>query len=275
MKSEIPLNFPQEAGLASLCESAARAGGQALIDWGGRFQAREKSAADLVTDADLASQEAIRAKIAAKFPDHVFLGEEGAGSDLAELAGEKRPCWIVDPLDGTTNYVHGFPFFSVSVAVALGEQILAGVIYNPLTEDCFQAVRGGGASLNGSSLMTSDVERMSQSLVAVSFPPGVHEDNPDLRNFLSVVGKTQAVRRTGSCALNLAHLAVGQLDAFWAHSIQPWDVAAGILLIREAGGVVSACDGGPFKLWDADFLAASTGPLHQELLSSFCENSSP
>lgn len=256
--------------LASVCESAARAGGATLLEWRGRFQTREKTAADLVTDADLASQEAIRRELTANFPKHGFLGEEGDFGDVRkEQAKTGQPCWIVDPLDGTTNYVHGFPFFAVSVAVAAGQQILAGVVYNPITDDCFKAAEGSGACLNGSQLNISNVEQISQSLVAVSFPPSVRHDDPDLENFLSVIGKTQAIRRTGSCALNLAHLAAGQVDAFWANSIHPWDVAAGILLVQEAGGVISSAKGGQFNLWDADFLAASTHRLHQELLVMF------
>jgi len=249
--------------LLTVAEAAARRGGSILRDWQGRFATREKSPADLVTDADVASQEGIREVVAQSFPDHHFLGEESGNRE--KLPADDNIVWVVDPLDGTTNYVHGFPFYSVSVAAVRGDSILAGVIYDPVHDLCYRAAAGEGAWLGDQRLSASRVEKLSESLVAVSFPPRVTAESPDLVDFLAVVGRCQAVRRTGSAALNLAAVAAGQLDAHWAWQINPWDVAAGILLIREAGGVVSDVRGEPFDLWQANYLTAGTAELHSEL----------
>ena len=256
-------NAIQPTRLMEVAEEASRAGGAVLRDWLGRFTTREKGPADLVTDADLASQEAIRTIIAERFPDHEFLGEESSGG--RGLPSDGTIVWVVDPLDGTTNYVHGFPFFAVSVAAVQGDSILAGVIYDPIQDTAYRAAAGAGAWLGPRQLSVSGVMKLSEALVAVSFPPQVRDDSPDLLDFLAVVDRCQAVRRTGSAALNLASVAAGQLDAHWATAIHAWDVAAGILLIREAGGIVTDVSGGPFDLWRADFLATSTPSLHAEL----------
>jgi myo-inositol-1(or 4)-monophosphatase len=233
------------------------------LSWRGRFQAREKAPADLVTDADLASQVAIRAEIAARFPHHLFVGEEKTSQ--VEV-GDDDYVWLVDPLDGTTNYVHGYPCYAVSVAVAHGRELLAGVIYDPLADEMFLAERGLGAFCNGTRLETSAVQSVGEALVAVSLPPRVGPDAPDLADFVRVVQVSQAVRRSGSAALNLAYVAHGRLDAFWATKIQPWDVAAGVLLVREAGGVVSGRGGGQFNIWSPHFVSAAGPELHRDLL---------
>lgn len=246
------------------CEAAARAGGRELCDWQGRFQTRTKGVHDLVTDADLASQDAVRRIINARFPDHAFLGEEQQTDSVKPTANQFA--WVVDPLDGTTNYVHGYPNFAVSVALSRGNDVLAGVIYDPLRDQCFSAAAGKGAWCNGARLKTSNVTAVAEALVAVSLPAHVRRDSADLLDFIEAAQVTQAVRRSGSAALNLAHLASGALDAFWATHIHAWDVAAGILLIREAGGVVTGRNGQPFDLWQPHFLAASGPQLHREML---------
>jgi myo-inositol-1(or 4)-monophosphatase len=251
------------------CEAAARAGGQELCAWQGRFQTRTKGVSDLVTDADLASQDAIRRIVAARFPDHAFLGEEQGTDSVAPAADQFT--WVVDPLDGTTNYVHGYPHFAVSVALSRGDEVLAGVIYDPLRDQCFSAAVGKGAWCNGVRLKTSDVTAIAEALVAVSLPPQVRRDSADLSDFIEAVQVAQAVRRSGSAALNLAHVASGALDAFWATHIHAWDVAAGILLIREAGGFVTGRNGHPFELWKPHFLAASSPQLHGEMLGVLTE----
>jgi myo-inositol-1(or 4)-monophosphatase len=250
--------------LLQVAEAAALAGGAVLRDWQGRFSTREKAPADLVTDADVASQEAIRSVISKRFPKHDFLGEESAEVRWSPN-DDKTIAWVVDPLDGTTNYVHRFPFFAVSIAAVQGGSILAGVIHDPLRDDVYRASAGEGAWLGSQRLTTSGITKLSDALAAVSFPAQINEDSPDLLDFLAVLGHCQAARRTGSAALNLAAVATGQLDAHWAWAINPWDVAAGVLLIREAGGTVTAAGGGPFDLWKANFLAASTPELHGEL----------
>jgi len=247
--------------LMATCEAAARAGAQELMSWRGRFSTREKSARDLVTDADLASQRAVEAVIREKFPDHGFLGEEDPDIDQLD-----RPyCWVVDPLDGTTNYVHDFPFFAVSVAVAREGKLLAGTILDPLREECFQAGLGQGSWLNSSRISTSDTVALQQSLLAVSFPPSPQFNDPDLQAFMQVAPHCQAVRRTGSAALNLAYVACGRLDAHWAHFIHPWDSAAGVLLVLEAGGVATASRGGEFELAKGNYSTASTRTLYDAI----------
>ena len=244
-----------------VCQQAARAGGEVLLSWMDRFQAREKAPADLVSEADIESQRAIRALIGEAFPEHQFLGEES--SDPAPP--KSGPCWIVDPLDGTTNYVHGVPHFAVSVALVEGGKPLVGTVYDPITQECFHAGSGAGAWLNGKSLSTSSVQDLSQALVASSFPPVVQPESPSVDQFLRLLPACQAVRRSGSAALNLAYLAAGRYDGCWALDLHPWDVAAGSLLITEAGGVISRPDGGPFDIWNPLLVAASTESLHRTL----------
>ncbi len=257
-----PTVEPTIENLLATCEQAAAAGAEQLMAWRGRFTAKEKAAHDLVTDADLASQEAVHAVITAKFADHGFLGEESPNPE--EL--NKPYCWVVDPLDGTTNYVHDFPFFAVSVAVAKEGQPVAGVILDPIRQECFRAGLGLGSQLNGKPLATSTTTDLNRSLVAVSFPPDLQANSPDLQAFLKTEPRCQAVRRTGSAALNLAYVACGRLDAHWAHRIFPWDSAAGVLLVREAGGVATASSGGEFQLEHGNYAVAATPELHQALM---------
>lgn len=257
--------MPEIANLLETCEVAAQLGAEELMLWRDRFTAREKSARDLVTDADMASQEAIRKAIRSTFPDHGFLGEESP--DPAQL--DRPYCWVVDPLDGTTNYVHGFPCYCVSVAVAKEGRVVAGVVFDPLSNRCFKAALGQGSWLDGERISVSGETRLSNALVAVSFPPEVHADSPDIQAFLRVSPVCQAVRRTGSAALNLAYVACGWLDAHWASAIHSWDSAAGILLVAEAGGIVGSFDGGEYNLAQGDYCVASSPELFaqvQELL---------
>jgi myo-inositol-1(or 4)-monophosphatase len=253
---------PTPAELLAVCEQAARAGAEQLLAWRGRFQTREKAPRDLVTDADLASEQAVRRVIAEHFPAHGILGEEAPVMEQLE-----RPyCWVVDPLDGTINYAHGLPCYGVSIAVTQNGRLLAGVVLDPERNECFSAAAGGGARLNGQPMKVSHAETVEESLVAVSFPPRLDDNSLDLRAFMQVGPVCQAVRRTGSAALNLAYVACGRLDAHWAHEIHPWDAAAGVLLVQEAGGAVTAAAGQPFDLARADYLAAATPSLHGRLL---------
>ncbi|MCA9260408.1 MAG: inositol monophosphatase [Planctomycetales bacterium] len=261
--------MPTHQRLLEVCLQAARAGGAQLEQWRGKFATREKRARDLVTDADLASQQAVHEAIRQSFPDHELVAEESQqGPTLRQLLDDPNcspHCWVVDPLDGTTNYVHGFPCYCVSVAVLEHGEIVAGVVFSPVTNECFAALRGGGATLNGEPISVSQAKQVDESLVAVSFPPGLRDDSPDLLSFLQVAGKCQAVRRTGSAAMNLAYVASGRLDAHWAHEINPWDAAAGVLLVREAGGVVTCSNGGPYDLAAARYFASCGEQLHAEL----------
>jgi len=259
--SRLPRGSPQMSEFLTTCEKAAKAGGAVLQSMIGRFQVREKGRSDLVTEADLASQEAIRRVLLDQFPDHDFVGEEDPGTDRDPT----RYRWIVDPLDGTTNYVHGVPHYSVSVALERGGELLAGCVYDPVLEESFTAAAGEGAQLNGRPIRTSGVQQLGDALVAASFPHAVTPDLPVIHEFVAVLPLCQALRRGGSAALNLAYLAAGRFDAFWAADLYAWDAAAGVLLVREAGGVLTAPDGGPFDLWKPKLLGASTTELQQEL----------
>ena len=251
---------------AEICEKAARAAGRMLLERLGQVSFREKGPADLVSEADLASQELIRQTILGVFPQHALLGEEET-SAASGPAAQSEYRWIVDPLDGTTNYVHQVPHFSVSVALERAGELLVGAVYHPVAEECFMAARGEGAYLNGKRLRASHVTTLADALVAIGFPPVVGPDAPDLRTFVEVVQACQAIRRMGSAALNLAYVAAGRFDACWSFSTKVWDVAAGVLLIREAGGVVTAPDGRPFTLDSGRFLAAANVPLHRHMRS--------
>lgn len=247
-------------------KDAAKAGAAELLAWRDRFAAREKGPADLVTDADLASEKAVSAVLRQRFPDHAILGEEGSsGPEQIRSMLAEEYCWVVDPLDGTTNYVHQFPCYAVSIGLTHRGELVAGVVYDPLANEMFAATRGGGATLNEQTISVSDVSQLGQALVAVSFPPAVTPESPDMQAFLRTAPVCQAVRRTGSAALNLAYVACGRLEAHWAYRIRPWDAAAGVLLVEEAGGVATASDGSPFRLAEADYFVANSRPLHGEL----------
>ncbi len=256
-----------------VCEEAARAGGRAVQDWAGRFDVHKKGPADLVTQADLASQEVVRRSVLGAFPDHCLLGEE------AEPNGNRTPRteyrWIVDPLDGTTNYVHGVPHYCVSLALERNGRLLVGAVYDPVHDECFTAAEGRGAWLDGRPIHASAISTLSEALATAGFPYDVRADSPDLLLFLKILPHCQAVRRTGSAALNLCYLAAGRFDVFWSYSANIWDVAAGVLIVREAGGLVTSPDGGEFSLEEAHFLAAANPTLHAELLSLATPPGSP
>ena len=245
-----------------VCERAARAGGQVLLDWMGKFEIREKGPADLVTDADLASQEIVQQTLLGAFPLHGFLGEENKSIPSRDQGYR----WIVDPLDGTTNYAHGIPAFAVSIALERAGEIVVGCVYEPVRNDCYLAVAGQGATLNSRPLRVSTITDLSKAVVAMSLPPQLTRDSRDLAEFIEVALVVQSMRRIGSAALNMCYVAAGQFDAFWSTNTKIWDVAAGVLLIQEAGGLVTNLQGGPFSHTPPHFLSAATPQLHGELL---------
>ena len=252
----------------SVCEEAARSAGKIIRDMLGTTSVRhKKNPSDLVTEADIAAQKMIESIVIGAFPNHRFLGEEGNLTQSSQT-GESEFCWIVDPLDGTTNYVHGVPLFGPSVALAQGTEVLCGVFYNPMTEEFFSAAQGQGAFLNGKQIHTSRWQTLGESLVAVSFPTAVEHHSPDLVAFLNTIPHSQSVRRTGSTVLNLAYVAAGRFDATWAFTCHPWDVAAGIILVNEAGGIVTKPNGSPidFLSEPAPICAVANEKLHQELM---------
>jgi myo-inositol-1(or 4)-monophosphatase len=248
-----------------VCEKAARAAAAVLMENFGKVTPREKGPADLVTEADLAAQRACRRTILESFPNHVVIGEEDDEASGRGRSARSDYRWVVDPLDGTTNYVHRVPHFCVSLALEHRGELLVGTVFNPVSGECFTAAAGEGAYLNGQRIHTSGVTCLSQALAGTGFPAVVRDDSQDLILFLRAIKLCQSVRRTGSAGLNLAYLAAGRFDVAWCYSTKVWDVAAGVLLIREAGGIVSGPTGGPFVLEEARLLAAATEPLHREL----------
>jgi myo-inositol-1(or 4)-monophosphatase len=241
---------------------AARAGGEVLQQWSRRFTVREKGPANLVTEADFASQETIVGIIQSRFPDHGFLGEE----DL-DRSSEGQPFrWIIDPLDGTGNYVHGFPYFAVSIGLECAGEMLLGVIFDPTRDEMFVAQKGQGAWLNDHPIRPSSVRSLEKAFVVASLPSAVNADHPSVERLLRVLPRAQTVQRTGSAALNLVYVACGRIDAFWSTSLKPWDVAAGFVIVVEAGGAITTTSGATFDVIVPDLLATNGSPIHGELI---------
>jgi len=251
----------------SVCEDAARSAGKILREMLGTTSVRhKKNPSDLLTEADLAAQKTIESIVIGAFPDHRFLGEEG-NLTSSSRDGSSEFCWIVDPLDGTTNFVHGVPLFGTSIALTQGTDVLCGVFYNPMTEEFFSAARGQGAFLNGKRIHSGTWQTLGEALVAVSFPTQIRTDSPDLVAFMKTFAVCQSFRRTGSTALNMAYVAAGRFDATWAFRCHAWDIAAGIVLVQEAGGIVTKPDGSPIDFGDpAPVCAVANETLHQTLM---------
>lgn len=245
--------------------AAAHEGGRILQDWVGRFSVSEKKKSDLVTEADHASQQRIFDLISQRFPSHGFLGEEGLNRE-PQNSGFR---WVIDPLDGTSNYVHGFPYYAVSIAVEEDGQLVAGVIYDPTREETFAAIRGQGATLNGERITTSGETELSRVMGMASLPVGADPTDPAVTRFLEAMRHLQTVQRSGSAALNLACVASGRIDTFWSTSLKPWDVAAGILLVEEAGGTVTNLEGGTIDIMRSSHLAACTRTIAEKVVSIF------
>ena len=265
-----PRDLVSTSELAEVAKRAALAGGEQLLYWRGKFETREKGPRDFVTNADVAAQEAVRELLLAAQPDHQFVGEETAGEGDAltvDRVDHNRIAWIVDPLDGTTNYLHGYPAFATSVAAVLKGQVLAGAIFDPVADELFWAAAGQGAWLGQTRLATGSAKRLADALVAISLPASVHAESPDLIDFFRIAPRCQAVRRMGSAALNLAYVACGRLDAYRARQIHAWDIAAGVLLVSEAGGTMTDDRGRPLDVWRSGCLATCGPELQVELLS--------
>ena len=243
---------------------AARLGGEKLVQMMGTAKVSEKAPKDLVTEADLASQVAIEAYLLAQFPDHIFVGEEDTehSGDL----NKDRFCWIVDPLDGTMNYVHQLRSFSVSIALRYQGVLLAGTVYDPLLDECFSAGKDLGATLNGEPISTSGCQQPDDALIVCSFSSSVDRHHPEVERFLRVLGNTASIRRLGSAALNLSYVACGRTDAYWATGLKCWDIAAGFLILEEAGGTLNCIEGGDVIDFEKPkFSAAATSDLSQRL----------
>lgn len=252
-----------EVDFVAAAADAARAAGAVLLQWAGRFTVSQKShASDLVTEADLAAQQTIHDALHRQFPDHGFLGEEG----LQQTGDASEYRWVIDPLDGTSNYVHGYPAYAVSIGLEHNGELVAGVIFDPNREELFAAAKGHGATLNGRPIAVSDAAELKRSMLVASFPPGVRPDGPEVARFLNVLPIAQTIHRTGSAALNLAYIAAGRMEGFWSTSLKPWDMAAGVLIVREAGGSVTSTGGTPFQLETPDMLATNGTTIHSDLI---------
>lgn len=251
--------------------AAARAGAKELMERRDSRRVSEKGPRDLVTDADLASQTVIRTHLAKTFPGHAFVGEEEGENDppTAVAQGEPGapPCWIVDPLDGTVNYVHRLQSFAVSIGCYANGAMRVGVVYDPVREEMFTATAGGGAFLNGQPIEPSECTAADEALVACSFAAGAQRDSAEVARFLAALENCRSLRRLGSCALNLCYVASGCLDGYWAASVKSWDAAAGALIAAEAGACVKRVDGAPFDVWHPQFAAFATEKLHRQMVA--------
>jgi myo-inositol-1(or 4)-monophosphatase len=224
-----------------------------------------KGDVDLVTEADRASETFLNDRLRSRWPEFGVLGEEGTRSDMA---ADHR--WLVDPLDGTTNFAHGFPVFCISVALVRSEELLAGFLYDPTRDEFFAAERGEGAKLNGETMHVSRTKRLAESILGTGFPSHKRHKNPNIHFYHQLTLRSHGLRRAGSAALDLANVAAGRYDGFWEFNLNPWDTAAGVLLVQEAGGKVTRFDGTPFRL-KSDEVLASNGIIHQELMDNFAQ----
>ncbi len=258
-----------------MLDKAARVGRQAALAAGAVIRQNYekphlitlKGAIDPVTETDLQAQKMIAELIRLSFPDHDFLGEERVG----EGKGGQSPAnpdyrWIVDPLDGTVNFAHGFPMFCVSIALEAAGQVLYGAVYDPMRDELFEGIAGQGATLNGRTIRVTQTAALERALVATGFPYDIRERLPEtLARMGRLLGTCQGLRRAGSAALDMCYLASGRLDGFYEENLKPWDTAAGLVIVEEAGGRITTFDGGNYDI-QAPNILASNGLLHRELL---------
>jgi myo-inositol-1(or 4)-monophosphatase len=247
-------------------EAIAREAGALLME---HFRARVtieyKGDVDLVTIADRQSEALILNRIRSLYPAHDVMGEEGT---RIETGSDYR--WYVDPLDGTTNFAHGYPVFCVSLAVEFRGERIAGVLYDPTRDELFASEKGSGATLNGAAMAVSKTANLAECLVATGFPSHKRHKNPNIHFYHQITLRTHGVRRAGSAALDLANIACGRFDGFWEFNLNPWDTAAGVLIVEEAGGTVTNMSGGPFQI-DSRETLATNGLIHEALMHEFRE----
>ena len=231
------------------------------------FSIDHKGEVDLVTEMDRAAQDLIRKEILLKYPDHGILAEE----DL-DIPGSSGFRWIVDPLDGTTNYAHRFPTFCVSIAVACDNDVICGVVYNPVSEELFKAIKNDGASLNDTPISVSDTGQLNDSLLGTGFPTNIRETAyTNFNHFSEFAVRTHGIRRCGSTALDLCFVACGRLDGYWALTPMPWDIAAGVLIVREAGGAATDFKGNQLGI-EGSRVLASNGHLHSQMMEVLADD---
>lgn len=243
---------------------AVKEGGAILMKYFGKIKSIDyKGEINLVTEADQRSEEVILSIIKDSYPNHRILAEE-----TGESGNSSSFKWIIDPLDGTTNYAHGYPCFCVSLAIEYEEEVLYGAVYDPVKDELFTAEKGKGAFINGKAIKTSSTKQLDQSLLCTGFPYDVRDDmDSNILNFRTFLMKAQAVRRDGSAALDLCHTAAGRFDGFWEQKLFPWDVAAGGLLVTEAGGKLTNFTGGNFSIYDKE-IVASNGLIHDQMVEA-------
>jgi myo-inositol-1(or 4)-monophosphatase len=256
---------PDPVFLATATEIVLRAGDIQLAGQASGFRVDKKGTIDLVTEIDLECERMCRAVLGERFPDHEILAEELGGS--APAGGASRHRWIFDPVDGTTNYAHGLPIYCASLGLEIDGRREVGAVYDPSRRELFTAERGEGAYLNGSRLSVSGTGALLDSLLVTGFPYDMHDRGDDLvALFGRFLSRARAVRRLGSAALDLCYVAAGRFDGFWEQHLKPWDVAAGALIVEEAGGRVTGMDGSAFDP-AAAHLVASNGPVHDDMLA--------
>ena len=248
--------------LTTAIEAVVRAGDLQMAHFGGDFAINKKGTIDLVTEVDLAVERMFRALIAERFPDHQILAEELGGAATVPPG----PCWVFDPIDGTTNFAHGLPIFCASLALEIDGVAQVGAVYDPNRKELFTAEKGGGAFLNGAPLRVSSAGRLVDAMLVTGFPYDVHGRVDEIVGlFGRFVGVARAVRRLGSAAIDLCYIAAGRMDGFWETSLKPWDIAAGALIVAEAGGRVTNLDGSSFRSRGGEVLATN-GLIHEAML---------
>jgi myo-inositol-1(or 4)-monophosphatase len=253
--------------LLNFAIQTARDAGRILASRLGRaLQVSNKGDIDLVTEADLASEKLIIERIKSHYPRHAILAEESGSTEGVEvIPGRSDWKWIIDPLDGTTNFAHGYPCFCVSIGLEREGSIEIGVVYDPMRDEMFAAERGQGATLNDRRIRVSEIEDLNSAMLCTGFPYNVRERPNFERHFANFTMEAQAVRRDGSASLDLAYLACGRFDGFWEEGLKAWDIAAGVLLVEEAGGRVSDFTGAPLDLYKPKTLA-SNGLVHDAMM---------
>lgn len=251
--------------LEAAIDIAREAGDILLEEFARPVKISYKGEVDIVTQADRRSEQAIVKRLRAQFPEHGIVAEEGGGTESDSLFR-----WHVDPLDGTTNFAHGYPCFAVSIGLEQAGEMIAGVIYQPVSGELFTAAQGEGAYLNQQKIHVSPIQGLATSLLGTGFPSLKRAQNPNIHYYWDFTLKSHGVRRDGSAALDLAAVACGRFDGFWEFGLHSWDVSAGILLVREAGGMVTRFDGQPYELGDKELLS-SNGHIHGELLETVAD----
>lgn len=245
-------------------EAASAAGNLICADWQKSKSIDYKGAIDLVTSVDRECERQIVEVLRNNFPNHSILAEEGTDW----IGTERSHRWIIDPLDGTTNFAHSYPQFCISIALEYNGEIILGLVYDPLRDECFKATKGEGATLNGCSIRTSGAKKLDSALLATGFPYDQRENADFYLNFFKAfMTRSQGIRRSGSAVLDLCYVACGRIDGFWELKLRPWDTAAGALIIEEAGGKLSDLSGNKFSIWGEETLA-SNGVIHEEMVNT-------